>query len=138
MQRNRLHVLQARRGSPDALVESKSAMVRTSLVLGYQRTGNWGKLQSRRSLDLMETVVRQATNSDAFLSYTRFDDRRGQISEFRTWLSDAVEEVSGHAFEIFHTARTHGVMPAVERFLAQVHGAYRTQSQPAAGGIDDA
>jgi len=30
---------------------------------------------------------------DAFLSYTRFDDRRGKISEFRTWLADAVEEV---------------------------------------------
>ncbi|MGI9492523.1 MAG: toll/interleukin-1 receptor domain-containing protein, partial [Geminicoccaceae bacterium] len=38
---------------------------------------------------------------DAFLSYTRFDDRRGRISDFRTWLSDAVEEVSGKPFEIF-------------------------------------
>ena len=38
---------------------------------------------------------------DAFLSYTRFDDRRRKISEFRTWLSDAVEEVSGHSFDIF-------------------------------------
>lgn len=41
------------------------------------------------------------TKPDAFLSYTRFDDRRGKISEFRSWLSDAVEEVSGHPFEIF-------------------------------------
>lgn len=38
---------------------------------------------------------------DAFLSYTRFDDRYDKISEFRTWLSDAVEEVSGNAFDIF-------------------------------------
>lgn len=42
-----------------------------------------------------------ADKPDAFLSYTRFDDRRGKISEFRTWLSDAVEEVSGHSFDIF-------------------------------------
>lgn len=38
---------------------------------------------------------------DAFLSYTRFDDRRGKISDFQAWLSDAVEEVSGRPFEIF-------------------------------------
>ncbi|MGI9450571.1 MAG: SUMF1/EgtB/PvdO family nonheme iron enzyme [Geminicoccaceae bacterium] len=42
-----------------------------------------------------------APKPDAFLSYTRFDDRRGRISAFRAWLSDAVEEVSGHAFDIF-------------------------------------
>ena len=42
-----------------------------------------------------------AAKPDAFLSYTRFDDRRGKISEFREWLSDAVEEVSGHPFDIF-------------------------------------
>jgi len=38
---------------------------------------------------------------DAFLSYTRFDDRHGKISEFREWLSEAVEEVSGVPFNIF-------------------------------------
>lgn len=38
---------------------------------------------------------------DAFLSYTRFDDRKGKISEFRTCLSEAVEEISGHPFNIF-------------------------------------
>lgn len=42
-----------------------------------------------------------ADKPDAFLSYTRFDDRRGKISEFRTWLSDAVEEVSGLPFDLF-------------------------------------
>ena len=42
-----------------------------------------------------------APKPDAFLSYTRFDDRRGRVSAFRTWLADAVEEVSGHAFDIF-------------------------------------
>ncbi len=38
---------------------------------------------------------------DAFLSYTRFDDRHGAISKFRRWLSDVVREVSGEPFEIF-------------------------------------
>jgi formylglycine-generating enzyme required for sulfatase activity len=38
---------------------------------------------------------------DAFLSYTRFDDRHGAISTFRQWLSDIVREVSGEPFEIF-------------------------------------
>lgn len=38
---------------------------------------------------------------DAFLSYTRFDDRKGKITEFCQELSYAVEEVSGHPFEIF-------------------------------------
>jgi formylglycine-generating enzyme required for sulfatase activity len=38
---------------------------------------------------------------DAFLSYTRFDDRHGRITDFRTWLSDAVREASGEPFDIF-------------------------------------
>ena len=42
-----------------------------------------------------------ADKPDAFLSYTRFDDRRQKVSDFREWLSDAVEEVSGHPFDIF-------------------------------------
>ncbi len=42
------------------------------------------------------------TKPDAFLSYTRFDDRYGKVAEFRKHLSDIVEEVSGDRFEIFH------------------------------------
>jgi hypothetical protein len=38
---------------------------------------------------------------DAFLSYTRFDDRRGDVSAFREHLEDAVREVTGEPFEIF-------------------------------------
>lgn len=38
---------------------------------------------------------------DAFLSYTRFDDRRGDISAFREHLQDAVREVTGQPFDIF-------------------------------------
>jgi formylglycine-generating enzyme required for sulfatase activity len=38
---------------------------------------------------------------DAFLSYTRFDDRRRVISAFREHLEDAVREVTGQLFEIF-------------------------------------
>jgi hypothetical protein len=40
---------------------------------------------------------------DAFLSYTRFDDRRerGKISQFRQELEDEVRAVTGEAFEIF-------------------------------------
>jgi TIR domain len=40
---------------------------------------------------------------DAFLSYTRFDDRRerGKISQFRQELEDEVRAVTGEAFKIF-------------------------------------
>ena len=38
---------------------------------------------------------------DAFLSYTRFDDRKGQISAFRQELSDVVRAISGEPFSIF-------------------------------------
>jgi hypothetical protein len=40
---------------------------------------------------------------DAFLSYTRFDDRRerGKISQFRQELADEVRAVTGQPFEIF-------------------------------------
>ena len=38
---------------------------------------------------------------DAFLSYTRFDDRYRKISEFRERLSNEVATVSGHHFDIF-------------------------------------
>ena len=38
---------------------------------------------------------------DAFLSYTRFDDRRGDIRRFCEHLEDAVREVTGEPFEIF-------------------------------------
>ena len=38
---------------------------------------------------------------DAFLSYTRFDDRHRKISEFRERLSNEVEFISGHHFDIF-------------------------------------
>jgi formylglycine-generating enzyme required for sulfatase activity len=40
---------------------------------------------------------------DAFLSYTRFDDRHdgGAISEFRVRLADAIRAVTGEPFEIF-------------------------------------
>ncbi len=43
----------------------------------------------------------------------------------------AYAEIPGaqHAFEIFHTPRTVGVVPAVERFLSQVHGDYRMRTQ---------
>ena len=44
-----------------------------------------------------------ANPPDAFLSYTRFDDRHdgGAISEFRRRLADSVRAVTGEAFEIF-------------------------------------
>jgi formylglycine-generating enzyme required for sulfatase activity len=38
---------------------------------------------------------------DAFLSYTRFDDRQGKISQFRQELEDEVRAVTGVAFAIF-------------------------------------
>jgi len=41
------------------------------------------------------------TKPDALLSYTRFDDQRGKISEFCSELSYAVEAVSGESFHIF-------------------------------------
>ncbi len=46
---------------------------------------------------------------DAFLSYTRFDDRHGTISAFREWLSDAVREVTGEPFEIFQDVEGIGI-----------------------------
>ena len=42
-----------------------------------------------------------STSPDAFLSYTRFDDRKGGISTFRQELSDVVRAVSGEPFNIF-------------------------------------
>jgi len=42
-----------------------------------------------------------STKPDAFLSYTRFDDRRDRITDFRTGLSESVQEVSGEPFNIF-------------------------------------
>lgn len=42
-----------------------------------------------------------SSKPDAFLSYTRFDDQRGKISEFCRELSYAVEAVSGDPFHIF-------------------------------------
>jgi formylglycine-generating enzyme required for sulfatase activity len=42
-----------------------------------------------------------ANPPDAFLSYTRFDDRRSDISAFREALSEAVREVTGEPFGIF-------------------------------------
>ena len=41
------------------------------------------------------------TRPDAFLSYTRFDNRKGEISTFRQELSDVVRAVSGEPFDIF-------------------------------------
>lgn len=38
---------------------------------------------------------------DAFLSYTRFNDRDGRISVFRGLLEDAVKDVTGEPFKIF-------------------------------------
>ena len=38
---------------------------------------------------------------DAFLSYTRWDDRRGDISAFREHLEHAVQDLTGKQFEIF-------------------------------------
>ena len=38
---------------------------------------------------------------DAFLSYTRFDDRKGKITQFCRELSEAVQEISGKPFVIF-------------------------------------
>ncbi len=38
---------------------------------------------------------------DAFLSYTRFDDKKHRISEFRSELSYVVQSVSGEPFDIF-------------------------------------
>jgi formylglycine-generating enzyme required for sulfatase activity len=46
---------------------------------------------------------------DAFLSYTRFDDRRGDISAFREHLEDAVREVTGESFEIFQDVEGIGI-----------------------------
>ncbi len=44
---------------------------------------------------------------DAFLSYTRFDDRTARSAQFRQWLSDIVREASGEPFEIFPGRRRH-------------------------------
>jgi hypothetical protein len=42
-----------------------------------------------------------ATNPpDAFLSYTRFDDRRGDIRAFRLHLEEAVREMTGEPFDM--------------------------------------
>src|SRR5262245_21323785 len=38
---------------------------------------------------------------DAFLSYTRWDDRRRDISAFREHLEHAVQDLTGKPFEIF-------------------------------------
>ena len=46
---------------------------------------------------------------DAFLSYTRFDDRRGVISDFRKYLQEAVQEATGEAFEIFQDVNGTGI-----------------------------
>jgi formylglycine-generating enzyme required for sulfatase activity len=46
---------------------------------------------------------------DAFLSYTRFDDRRGAISAFRDHLQDAVQELTGEPFEIFQDVEGIGI-----------------------------
>ena len=45
----------------------------------------------------------------AFLSYTRFDDRRGRITDFCRELSEAVEEISGEPFEIFQDVEGIGI-----------------------------
>jgi TIR domain len=46
---------------------------------------------------------------DAFLSYTRFDDRRGDVNAFREHLQDAVRAVSGVPFEIFQDVEGIGI-----------------------------
>ncbi len=66
------------------------------------------------------------------------EEARGFVARLREVSKRPVAyaEVPGaqHAFEIFHTPRTVGVVPAVERFLSQMHGQYlaRTGSESAA------
>jgi len=66
-------------------------------------------------------------------SLTSFEEARAFVAKLRETSKAPVAyaEIPGaqHAFDIFHTARTHGVLPAVERFLAQVHGEYRRSTQ---------
>lgn len=63
-------------------------------------------------------------------SLTAFEEARVFVARMRETSKAPVAyaEIPGaqHAFEIFHTPRTRGLLPAVERFLAQVHGEYRT------------
>ena len=58
---------------------------------------------------------------DAFLSYTRFDDRheRGKISEFRNRLADTVRAVTGDPFEIFQDVDD---IALGERWSGKLHG----------------
>lgn len=62
-------------------------------------------------------------------SLTSFEEARVFVAKLRETSKAPVAyaEIPGaqHAFEIFHTPRTQGLLPAVERFLAQVHGAHR-------------
>ncbi len=59
------------------------------------------------------------------------EEARGFVAKLRETSKAPVAyaEIPGaqHAFEIFHTPRTVGVVPAVERFLSQVHGAARAR-----------
>jgi acetyl esterase/lipase len=59
-------------------------------------------------------------------SLTSFEEARAFVAKLRETSRSPVAyaEIPGaqHAFEIFHTPRTPGVLRAVERFLVQVHG----------------
>lgn len=46
---------------------------------------------------------------DAFLSFTRFDDRRGRISDFCRELSETAVEFSGESFNIFQDVEGIGI-----------------------------
>ena len=65
-------------------------------------------------------------------SLTSVEEARAFVAKLRDTSKSKVAyaEIPGaqHAFVIFHTPRTQGVMPAVERFLAEVHSAYRRSS----------
>lgn len=61
-------------------------------------------------------------------SLTSFEEARFFVERLRATskASVAYAEIPGaqHAFDIFHTPRTQGIVPAVERFLAHVHSEY--------------
>ncbi len=57
---------------------------------------------------------------DAFLSYSRFDDRNGKITAFRSYLSDAVEEVSAYSFNIFQDTKEVGIGQNVQIVLTDM------------------
>ena len=64
-------------------------------------------------------------NSDSLCS---IEEARAFVEKLRATSKEAVAfaEIPGaqHAFDVFHTPRTHGIIPVVERFLGHVHTEY--------------